>query len=70
MAPYLHRVVGLYPSLDLARQARDLMMARGLPSTQIRVLTAGAMGAVAAAGADAAAAPLPHDARPATLPVS
>lgn len=53
MDPYLHRVVGLYPSLDLAHQARDLMVAKGLPSTQIRVLTAGSRGAVAAAGADA-----------------
>jgi len=55
MAPYLHRVVGLYPSLDLAQKARDLMMAKGLPSTQISVLTAGSMGAVAVAGADAKA---------------
>lgn len=55
MAPYLHRVVGLYPSLDLAHEARDLMIAKGLPATQIRVLTAGSMGAVAVAGADAKA---------------
>lgn len=55
MALYLHRVVGLYPSLDLAHQARDLMIDKGLPSTQIRVLTAGSLGAAAVASADAKA---------------
>ncbi len=55
MAPYLHRVVGLYPSLDMAHPARGLMIPRGLSSTQIRALTAGSMGAVAVAGADAKA---------------
>ena len=55
MTPYLHRVVGLYPSQDLAQEARGLMIDKGLPSPQIRVLTASAMGAVAVAGADAKA---------------
>ena len=55
MAPPLHRIVGLYPSLDLAHEARDLVIAKGLPAGQIRVLAAGAMDAVAVAGADAKA---------------
>ena len=55
MDPYLHRVVCLYASLDLAHQARDMIIAKGLPSTQITVLTTGHRGAVAAAGADAKA---------------
>lgn len=45
MDSYLHRVVGLYPSLDEANQARDLIVAKGMASTQIRVLTRGATGA-------------------------
>lgn len=53
MDPRLHRVVGVKPSLDQAHQARGLMMVKGLPTTAIRVLTAGSMGVVDVAGADA-----------------
>ena len=49
MAPYLHRVVGLYSALALAHEARDLIVAKGMPSTQVRVLTASSTGGVAGA---------------------
>jgi hypothetical protein len=48
MDSYLHRVIGLYPSLDEANHARDLVVAGGLAPTQIRVLATGS----ASAGAD------------------
>jgi hypothetical protein len=53
MDKYLHRVVGIYPSLAEASQARDLTISRGLASTQVRLLTGGAAGT--GAGADAKA---------------
>lgn len=40
MNSYLHRVVGLYPSLAEANLARDLIIARGMDSAQVRMLTA------------------------------
>ncbi|MFN7571777.1 MAG: hypothetical protein ACK5TK_10055 [Betaproteobacteria bacterium] len=45
MESYLHRVVGIYPALDEAHRARDLLIAEGMPSTRIRVLTADSTGA-------------------------
>lgn len=44
MDSYLHRVVGLYPTLVEAVRARDLIIANGMASTQIRLLTAGSAG--------------------------
>jgi hypothetical protein len=44
MDPYLHRVVGLFPSLVEANHARDLILATGMASTQVSVLAAGATG--------------------------
>jgi len=52
MDTYLHRVVGLYPSLAEANQARGLMVARGMAPTQVRVLTAGSTNAGVAATSD------------------
>jgi hypothetical protein len=49
MENYLHRVVGLYTSRTEADEARDLIVAQGIPPTQIRVLTAEST----VAGADA-----------------
>ncbi len=39
MNSYLHRIVGLYPSQAEANLARDLIIAKGMDSTQVRVLT-------------------------------
>lgn len=49
MDNYLHRVVGLYPSLAEARKARELLVARGMAAAQISVLA----GSASTAGADA-----------------
>lgn len=40
MNSYLHRIVGLYPTLAEANLARDQIIAKGLDPAQIRVLTA------------------------------
>jgi hypothetical protein len=48
----LHRIVGLYPSLAEANEARDLMVADGMAATQISVLTAGPIGAGAESKSD------------------
>jgi hypothetical protein len=52
MASYLHRVVGLYPSLVEANHARDVVVAKGIAPTQIRVLTRGSNDAGADAKSD------------------
>lgn len=45
MNHYLHRIVGLYPSKVEANDARDRLVAEGVTSTQVRVLSAGPAGA-------------------------
>ena len=52
MDSYLHRVVGLYASLVDANQVRDLIIAQGIPSTQLRVLSAATTGASSDAASD------------------
>lgn len=52
MDHYLHRVVGLYPSLVEAHQARDLLLAKGMASAQVRVLAGDSSGAATDAKAD------------------
>ena len=41
MNSYLHRIVGLYPTLTEANLARDQIIAKGMDSAQVRVLSAG-----------------------------
>ena len=45
MSKYLHRVVGLYPSLEAAHDAQSNMLETGFAPHQIRVLGVGAGGA-------------------------
>lgn len=52
MEKYLHRVVGFYPSLIEANHARDLIVAKGVAATRIRVLPDGTSGAEADMKAD------------------
>jgi len=46
MEPYLHRVVGVYDTQPPAEQARQQLLALGVPAAQIRLLASGVVGAV------------------------